>query len=100
MWRSGTFQDMPELLLMSSSRVFGGGYLEYARDTIIEFLDGRQTVHFVPFALADQAAYTAQVTQDLANYDARVVGLEELAPYAAIDAVETADALSGGVATS
>ncbi len=96
MWRSGTFQDMPELLLMSSSRVFGGGYLEYARDTIIEFLDGRQTVHFVPFALADQAAYTAQVTQDLANYDAGVVGLEELVPHAAIDAVETADVLFVG----
>jgi dipeptidase E len=87
---------MTELLLLSSSRVFGGNYLDYARDTVLEFLAGRQTVHFVPFALADQAGYTAQVRQDLASIGAQVVGLEELDAPAAVAAVESADVLFVG----
>ncbi len=67
-----------ELLLLSSSRLAGGGYLEYARDAVAEFLDGRQTVHFVPFALADQPGYTAQISQILAEYGVRVIGLDQL----------------------
>src|SRR6267378_6614905 len=87
---------MAELLLLSSSRVFGGNYLEYARDAVLDFLDARQTVHFVPFALADQEGYTAQVTQDLASYGVQVVGLEGLDAQAVIDAVETAEVLFVG----
>jgi dipeptidase E len=76
--------------------VHGGGYLEYARDALVEFLDGRQTLHFAPFALADQVGYTAQVTQSLADYGVRVTGLEQMEPRAAIDAVEAAEVLFVG----
>jgi dipeptidase E len=85
-----------ELLLLSSSRVAGGGYLEYARDAVVEFLDGRHTVHFAPFALADQAGYTAQVSHALADFGVRVVALDQLEPRAAIDALEGAEVLFVG----
>jgi dipeptidase E len=85
-----------ELLLLSSSRVAGGGYLQYARAAVAEFLDGRSTVHFVPFALADQAGYTAQVTHDLAEYGVRVVGLDQLEPRSVIDGVKAAEVLFVG----
>src|SRR5579884_763814 len=48
---------MSKLLLLSSSRVHGGGYLDHAEEEIRDFLCGVHTVLFVPYALSDRDAY-------------------------------------------
>lgn len=76
-----------ELLLLSTSTVFGGGYLEHAAGAIEDFLGDRRTVHFAPYALADHDAYTARVRSALARFGASVVGLHQVDnPRAAIEA--------------
>jgi dipeptidase E len=45
------------LLLISSSRVHGGGYLAHAESEIRDFLRGVDRVLFVPYALQDQDGY-------------------------------------------
>ncbi len=47
-------------LLLSSSTVFGGGYLDYAEPEIRDFLGQVRRVLFVPFALHDRDAYAAK----------------------------------------
>jgi dipeptidase E len=48
------------LLLLSTSTVFGSGYLEYAKDEVCDFLGDVKKVLFVPFALHDQDSYEAK----------------------------------------
>jgi dipeptidase E len=67
-----------QLFLMSSSRVFGGDYLEYARDALREFLGPCHTVHFAPFAVADHEHYTREVATAVAQLDLEVVGLHQV----------------------
>lgn len=80
----------PELLLLSSSRVPGGAYLEYARDTIRAFFAGCRTVYFVPFAAArpDWDAYTARIQEALATVGLSVMGIQTVDPRAAIRSAE------------
>lgn len=66
-----------DLLLHSSSRVHGGGYLAHAMDVIVEFLNGRKTLHFVPYAIKDHDTYTEAVQQGLAALGVDVVGLHQ-----------------------
>lgn len=57
---------MPEkrrILLLSTSTVFGRGYLEYAVDEVRDFLGDVQRVLFVPFALYDRDAYALKVRE-------------------------------------
>ncbi len=54
----GGMTASPDLLLLSSSRVHGYGYLEFVRDELVKFLAGCPTLHFVPFALHDHDGYT------------------------------------------
>lgn len=53
--------EAARLLLLSTSTVYGGGYLDYAETELRDFLAGVSRVLFVPFALHDQAAYAARV---------------------------------------
>ena len=53
------------LLLISSSNVYGYGYLDHAEPEIRRILEGVRTVAFVPFALRDHDAYTARVRERL-----------------------------------
>jgi dipeptidase E len=49
------------LLLISNSTQFGGGYLEHCRDALVsQFGPGPRRLLFVPFALADHDAYAAK----------------------------------------
>ena len=48
------------LLLISTSTVFGAGYLEHALPEIEDFLGRAERVLFVPYALKDHAAYAAK----------------------------------------
>ena len=78
-----------DLLLLSSSRVAGGGYLEYAWEAITELLGDCRTVHFAPNALASHDAYTEQVRAGLAPLGVSVVGLHQVGdPRAAIEAAD------------
>ena len=49
------------MLLLSTSTVFGSGYLEYAQAEVDDFLRGVARVLFVPFALHDRDAYAQKV---------------------------------------
>jgi dipeptidase E len=51
---------MRRLLLLSNSTNHGGAYLEHALADIRELLAGVRHLAFVPFALREQAAYTAR----------------------------------------
>ena len=49
------------ILLLSTSTVFGSGYLEYAVKDVRGFLGEVESILFVPFALHDQEAYAGRV---------------------------------------
>jgi dipeptidase E len=66
------------LLLLSNSSVHGRGYLEHAQPAIAEFLAGRRTVHFAPFALADRDGYTGRAQAALQQFGVSVIGLHTL----------------------
>jgi dipeptidase E len=48
------------LLLISNSTLHGSGYLDHAEDELRDVLGATERVLFVPFALHDRDAYTAQ----------------------------------------
>ena len=56
-----------QLLLISSSTVHGGGYLDHAETEIRDFLGEVKRVLFVPYALRDHNAYAASVQQRFAK---------------------------------
>ena len=55
------------LLLISSSTVFGRGYLDHVENDIHELLGHRRRVVFLPFALYDRDAYAAKAAQRFAR---------------------------------
>jgi dipeptidase E len=65
------------LLLLSTTTVYGGGFLEYARPTLKDFLGASRVVHFAPYALLGLDAYTAEVRAALAPLGITVVGIHE-----------------------
>jgi dipeptidase E len=50
----------PRILLISSSTIFGSGYLDHAEDGIRRFLGGSSRTLFIPHALFDREKYTAK----------------------------------------
>ena len=62
-------------LLISSSNVYGHGFLEQPEPFIRDFLRDQKRVHFVAFALPDQDAYTATVAERLGCMGLEVVPL-------------------------
>jgi dipeptidase E len=78
-----------DLLLLSNSAVHGRGYLEHALAAIDEFLAGRRTAHFIPFALADHDGYAEKAAQGLGRLGVTVRSLHrEADPVAAVQAAE------------
>ena len=57
---------MKRLLLISSSTLYGSGYLDHAEAEIRDFLPGAVRLAFVPFALRDRlhGASTRAISQD------------------------------------
>ena len=51
---------MSRLLLISNSTLHGCGYLDHAEADIRDFIGKRSRVVFIPYALHDRRAYTAQ----------------------------------------
>src|SRR4029077_8499900 len=51
------------LLLISSSTVYRGGYLDHVEGEIRDLLGGSERILFIPFALYDRDAYSAKARQ-------------------------------------
>src|SRR3954468_13807757 len=84
------------ILLLSTSTLFGGGYLDYAEAEIRDFLQGVAQVLFVPFALRDHQAYAERTRERLGRMGYKVESLHQASD--ARQAVEQAQAifLGGG----
>jgi dipeptidase E len=78
---------MKRLLLISSSNVYGYGYLDHPEPEIKRIAGGGKRVLFVPFALRDQAAYTAKVRERLGLMGFDVTGIGDAADLATADAI-------------
>ena len=85
---------MKRLLLLSSSRVHGGGYLDHAENEIRTFLQGVSRVLFVPYALHDRDGYAAVARQ---KFEAMGLGLDSIHEFDdPKEAVENAAAIFVG----
>uniref|UniRef100_A0A1L8EG38 dipeptidase E n=1 Tax=Haematobia irritans TaxID=7368 RepID=A0A1L8EG38_HAEIR len=84
------------VLLLSSSRVHGYGYLEHAKPQIMEFLKRKnvETVLFVPYALIDHDKYTATVSAALTPWGYKVEGIHTKKDP--VEAISTAQAIFVG----
>lgn len=77
---------MRNLLLVSSSRVHGSGYLEHCYDAIKSHFKKDQSLLFVPYALADHDKYTQLVSDALVPVGIDVTGIHQCPdPVAAIN---------------
>jgi dipeptidase E len=77
------------LLLISSSRVHGSGYLEYCGDTIGSRLDGLRSLLFIPFALHDRDAYAAEAARRFNELGFELTSIHQTAdPIAAVESAE------------
>ena len=73
------------LLLLSNSTDHGRGYLEHARDEVVDVLGGVDELLFAPYALADHDAYTARVAAAVEPLGVRLRPLHrEADPQAAV----------------
>ena len=80
---------MRHLLLISSSRVYGSGYLEHCANELQERLEKVERVLFVPYALADHDEYAGIVRSRLAELGLVVDSVHDAAdPVAAVAAAE------------
>ncbi|XP_023304834.2 probable alpha-aspartyl dipeptidase [Lucilia cuprina] len=84
------------LLLMSSSRVFGYGFLEHTKEDITKFLNKKSVtkILFVPYALPDHDAYTDVVRNALSPWGYEVESIHTKPN--AIEAVASAQAIFVG----
>jgi len=80
-----------KLLLVSTSRTHGTGYLDHCADEMMSLLGGAGRVLFVPFALHDRDAYAAKARERFLR-----MGLELESAHEAVDprrSVEDAEAI-------
>lgn len=63
--------------MLSTSTIFGGGYLEYARNEIRGFLGDITRLLFVPFALQDRDLYAAKAREAFASIGYGLASLHE-----------------------
>jgi dipeptidase E len=85
---------MKRLLLLSSSRVHGGGYLDHAESEIRTFFKGVQRILFVPYALHDRDGYAAVARQ---RFETMGLALDSIHEFESPkEAVESAEAMYVG----
>ncbi len=82
------------LLLLSNSTSFGSGYLDHAMAAVRAHLAGARRLHFVPFALREEFAYTEKVAERFAAEGIDVVRLT--ADAAGVAALKWAEAVFVG----
>lgn len=79
------------LLLISTSTVYGTGYLDHAEAEIRDHLRGVNRVLFVPYALADHDAYAAKARERFERMGLALTSIHETADP--VQAVEDAEAV-------
>jgi dipeptidase E len=65
------------LLLISNSAQFGKGYLEHCEDEILNILEGKDNIVFIPYALADHDGYTKIAEKRFAELGKKVTGIHK-----------------------
>ena len=65
------------LLLISTSTVYGTGYLDHAEQEIRETMGESRRVIFIPYALKDRVAYAAKATVRFAAMGLQCRSIEE-----------------------
>jgi dipeptidase E len=80
-----------KILLLSTSTLFGGGYLDYAEAEIRDFLSAVGEVLFIPFALRNQDGYAERTPARLGRMGYKVTSLHQVAD--ARGSVEKAEAI-------
>jgi dipeptidase E len=78
------------LLLMSTSTVFGTGFLEHGFAELRDFLGARKRVLFVPYAIADRDGYSAKARSTFESIGYGLDSIHEAA--SARDALTAAEA--------
>ena len=82
------------LLLISNSTLHGSGYLDHAEHELRDALGGIKRVLFVPFALHDRDAYTAQARERFEAMGYALDSVHETTDAkAAVDRVNNAEAI-------
>ena len=66
------------LLLISSSKVHGYGFLDHSEPEIRAFAGTGRRVAFVPFASRDHTGYTAAVRERLGRMELEVISIDDL----------------------
>jgi dipeptidase E len=82
------------LLLISTSTVYGTGYLDHAEQEIRETLGDSCRLIFIPYALADRAAYAQKATSRFADMGFECQPMDEYSNAAG--ALDEADAIFVG----
>ncbi|CAH1105666.1 unnamed protein product [Psylliodes chrysocephalus] len=79
-----------QLLLLSSSRVHGHEYLEFAQDDICDLLNLNKvsTILFIPYALKDHDAYVKTVEKPFKKWGFEVIGIHTTNPLEAVNKAE------------
>src|SRR3954454_23457530 len=77
------------ILLLSTSTIYGGEYLDYAEAEVRDFLGTLKRVLFVPFALHDRNAYAGRARKRFAQFGYELDSLHDAKdPRAAVESGE------------
>lgn len=79
---------MKDLLLLSNSSGYGRPILEHARSTITQFLDGIDSIVFIPDAKRDHDAYEAKVSSFFESLNIKIVSIHKNDPKKAINTMK------------
>lgn len=88
-FRASVITMAKRVLLLSSSRVYGSGYLDYAEQEVKDFLGTVQRLLFVPYALKDLDGYSQKAVERFERMGYRVHSIHQaINPKVAIAATE------------
>src|SRR4051795_19186 len=84
------------ILLLSTSTIYGGEYLDYAEAEVRDFLGAVKRVLFVPFALHDRNAYAGRARKRFAQFGYELDSLQDAKDARAAVASAEAIFIGGG----
>jgi dipeptidase E len=91
-----TIASATRLLLISTSTVFGTGYLDHAEPEILDHLAGIKRILFIPYALSDHGAYAARVRERFERLHLALHSIHEAADPLKAAAAAEAIFIGGG----
>ncbi len=75
------YSDSSRILMISTSKIHGSGYMEYLLDEVADFLGDRNELLFIPYARPDGISYdeyTRYPREVLKKKGIKVIGIHEL----------------------